>query len=149
MKKIIAIALVFKDIFDHNGKFEERWLMIKRISAASGGYGLPGIEVTPEVEEMGIEVSLKIAIEKEMTGLTVVNAPVQVCQLDHEGESILVYKVNFVGRPEQDHSNPGGSAIYKDWSPYKLTDLAKRIIKKLPHKRNLIVKHHQVRAKAF
>lgn len=151
MEKIakIAIALVYQDHFGYGGVFERRELMIKRIEAASGGYGLPGIEITSEIEAKGIEIALREAIMAEMTGMIVPDLPFLCKEIVHEGKHILVYRAQFVGRPERD-IHEGASAVHSDWSPYRLTDLAKKVIKFLPRERNLgNKKNRRIRATAF
>ena len=132
----IAIALVFQDHYDVFGKHERRELMIKRIPAASGGWGLPGIEIRPEIEAQGVEVSLQQAIEAEMTNMHISELPQFICRITHEGKEVLIYHARFIGRPQRDFGNPSESAVFPDWSPYALTDLAKKVIEKLPPRRN-------------
>jgi len=128
----IAIALVFQDRYDEQGLFEERLVMIKRIVAKSGGWGLPGIEVSANTVSQEVESRLKQAIEGEMQGLIIPETPKLMAEIDHEGRRILIYQARFAGRPQRDFHNPAESAVFADLSPYRLTDLAKKVIKKLP-----------------
>lgn len=145
----IAIAFVYRDIFI-NDIFDKREIMIKHISATSGGWGLLGLEITPEIEAEGIESSLKQAIEAEMVEMHIAELPIFAKEIEHEGKRVLIYWAKFVGRPQRDMSNPDDSAIFADLRPYKLTDLATKVIQHEPKKpKKLKQSHLKIRATAY
>ena len=146
----IAIALVFQDVYI-DGKFERRGVMIKKIPGAkTGSWGLPGIEITPEIEEKGVEVSLREAIQGEMFRLILPELPKFVCEIEHKGDQYLVYHARYVGRPERNSFNPAESAIFYDLKPYDKTVLAEEILKLLPPKKRREPKpRYEIQAIAF
>lgn len=132
----IAILLAFKDCFDPDGKFESRCLMLKHIQAESGGCGLPGIEITDEIYKVGIENSLKQVVEKELNNVGIIQMPTFLTEIEHEGKTILIYKTEYFGRTQNGLLVSDDCAMIGNWKDYNLTDLARKVIKKLPPEAN-------------
>jgi len=130
----IAIALVIQDHFGPTGNFERRDWMIKRIPEhTSGSWGLPGFEIKPEITRKDIPMLLKKAIDEEKTGIFLVDRPKFIKTLHHDGDTVYVYLVNFVGQqPQRNMANREEAVIFSDLDSYGLTDLAKIIIEMAP-----------------